>query len=456
MHVAGWGQNTQGEIGAGYESGDLLTPQLAVNGGVAPVALTAGATSSLVLQQDGTVLGWGNNRLGQLGVPVTGQGNQINAATGPAGIVQLATGDAHSIGLVGDGTVETWGSSMCGTLGNGETAHGKEDPVVFSDAPVTLALQGVGSVAAGGAVCGVVFVDGLVAMWGENKHGQLGDGTSEEKPVPTMIQGLAGVVKFAIGGESTMETHTLFLMVDGTVKAAGSGRYGALGQGKLPGKGEEVLADSHVPIIVPSLTDIIDIAANPEASYFLRADGTLLACGTNTEGQLGTGEIDELIVTPVEVMGGVAAIAAGYYYCLALTDGFVYAWGRNEHGTVGDGTSEPKERPFPLSLTGVSAIAAGSTHALAILEGPVPAPPVTCTGGEGTLTVAWSGEGNGREWTVQIRNAKDENWERTKHLPADTDKHTFTGLSKGVRYEIGVFQDGIGGWGKRVVEGVPL
>jgi alpha-tubulin suppressor-like RCC1 family protein len=62
------------------------------------------------------------------------------------------------------------------------------------------------------------------------------------------------------------------------------------------------------------------------------------------------------------------AIAAGYYYSLALArDGSLWAWGDNEVGQLGDGTTTNRSTPVRMGTrTGWIAIAAGVRHSLAL------------------------------------------------------------------------------------------
>ena len=97
------------------------------------------------LGTDGKVWAWGNDDSGQLGNapdyyhPVTRPVNTIGSGKG---ITQISAGDAHMVALVSDGTVLAWGSNGLGELGIGTTA------VVTGPVQVT-GLTGATQVAAG-------------------------------------------------------------------------------------------------------------------------------------------------------------------------------------------------------------------------------------------------------------------------------------------------------------------
>jgi alpha-tubulin suppressor-like RCC1 family protein len=70
-------------------------------------------------------------------------------------------------------------------------------------------------------------------------------------------------------------------------------------------------------------------------SLFLKEDGTLWAFGRNNYGQLGDGTTTDRNAS-VQVLSGVATMAAGLNHSLAVTtDGFSYGVGSESKGTVG-------------------------------------------------------------------------------------------------------------------------
>ena len=106
----------------------------------------------------------------------------------------------------------------------------------------------------------------------------------------------------------------------------------------------------------------VAISAGGQHTLALLADGTVLAWGRNTEGQLGNGITVPYSSTPLPVPGvsNVTAIAAGAWHSLALlADGTVAAWGQY---------LENYRTTPPARLSGVVAIAAGTGHSLALLS----------------------------------------------------------------------------------------
>ena len=218
--------------------------------------------------------------------------------------------------------------------------------------------------------------------WGQNDHGQVGDGTYLEYNWPVGVRNLSGLQTVAAGG-----THSLALKEDCTVVAWGYNSDGQLGDGTT--------TDQNTPVQVANLGDGLDIAAGNSHSLALKTDGTVWAWGYNSDGQLGDGTTTERH-TPVQVkdLSGVKAISAGGHHSLALKeDGTVWAWGSNYAGQLGDGSTTNRNTPvqvkgepptnapagsssaafFPWdtwdnNLSGVKAISAGGDHSLALME----------------------------------------------------------------------------------------
>jgi alpha-tubulin suppressor-like RCC1 family protein len=198
-----------------------------------------------------------------------------------------------------------------------------------------------------------------VAAWGYNASGQLGNGTTALSRVPGAIAGLSEVTAIAAGNE-----HSLALLANGTVRAWGNNRAGQLGNGTT--------TNGKAPAPVSGLSNVVAVAAGKVHSTALLANGTVMAWGNNEEGQLGGGTKATKSTVPVAVKGlsGVTAIAAGGDFNLArLSNGTVMAWGAGSEGQLGNGKKSKSTTPVVVKgLSGVTAIAAGGEHGLALLS----------------------------------------------------------------------------------------
>jgi alpha-tubulin suppressor-like RCC1 family protein len=206
-----------------------------------------------------------------------------------------------------------------------------------------------------------------VTAWGMNTDGRLGVGDMSS-PVnwAKTVQGIP--VGVTVDALSAGGTHSLIL-AGGQVYAAGSDRFGQLGQGAVNGANKT----SFTSVAIPSSTPVA-VAAGGNHSLIVTASGKVFACGDNFYGQLAQPATTASSGTLVEVnfpglSTKIVSVAAGADHNLAVDEnGGVWVWGRNSYGQLGKGTRTAAER-IPSKLVGVAAraVATGFSHSL-ILE----------------------------------------------------------------------------------------
>jgi len=193
-----------------------------------------------------------------------------------------------------------WGANDDGQLGTGSSTGPKVCGVATacSAVPVIAAGIGVAMVSSGSGHACSVFTDGTVSCWGLNSSGQLGDGTTNDSPVPVAVSGIETATAVSAGSG-----HSCALLADGHVSCWGSNIVGELGNGTT--------ADSPVtaPVIVSNIDTAIAISAGFAGTCALLSNGTVRCWGSNSSGQLGTGTTAPANV-PVPVSGIFDAIAA--------------------------------------------------------------------------------------------------------------------------------------------------
>lgn len=348
--VWAWGDNAKGQLGNGTLIGRSSPVRVTGLTGVAAVA--AGGAHSLALKADGSVVAWGDNSEGQLGdgtytrrtTPVTVTGLSVGTVSA------VSAGVGHSLALRKDGTVVAWGYNLFGQLGDG-TITARAAPVLVRQATGT-PLTGVTAIAAGGDHSLAIGTDGAVLAWGDNSFGEVGDDTTENRANPTSVVvkppgaifpvELMGATAVAAGRD-----HSLALTSDGAIYAWGNNSGGQLGNDSFTNRST---ADVVTGLGGSAVTPVTAIAAGSFHSL-ARLDsiahpgtgvvpGELRAWGLNASGQLGDGT-NAYRLTPVAVknldgtlLSGVAAIAAGYDYTLALRDPTAKS-GATVGGTVG-------------------------------------------------------------------------------------------------------------------------
>ena len=73
--------------------------------------------------------------------------------------------------------------------------------------------------------CGL-FDSGEVACWGDNSHGQLGDGTQVAHPTPEVIILSTNATSITVG-----HRHTCMILDDASLKCWGANEFGQIGDG---------------------------------------------------------------------------------------------------------------------------------------------------------------------------------------------------------------------------------
>ena len=269
----------------------------------------------------------------------------------------IAPGGTHTCALsIGNGVL-CWGNNRFGQLGNG-SAIGSNVPVAASHL-----RGGVKSLAAGWSHTCALLGDGGLVCWGTNTKGQLGDATFIQSRTPVPVYGLSEGVQAVVAGHR----HTCALMEGGGVKCWGENASGGVGDGSA--------VNRNTPVDVPGLsTGVAALEAGAGHTCALMEDGGVQCWGWNPNGQVGDGtEIDRRLPVPVVGLPGKAVgIAAGdQHTCALIADGSVVCWGANANGQLGDGTRLHSHAPVRVIRLAAQAvqITAGGAFSCALLLG---------------------------------------------------------------------------------------
>jgi alpha-tubulin suppressor-like RCC1 family protein len=175
--VWSWGSNSNGQLGDGSTMSSLIPVAVAGISNIEKVAAKYYHVLAL-RSSDGTVWAWGGNWQGQLGNGTTTNSSNPVQVQGLSGVIAIAAGHDHSVALKSDGTVWAWGNQS--TLGV-EIVADYRIPVQVTS------LSGITSISAGSSYTLAVGGDGTVWAWGHNWSGQLGDGTTNYRLLPTAV-----------------------------------------------------------------------------------------------------------------------------------------------------------------------------------------------------------------------------------------------------------------------------
>ncbi len=361
MSVGGvkcWGSNSSGQLGDGTTSQRLAPADvLGLTSGV--TGLGAGGLHSCASITSGGVKCWGWNYYGQLGDGTTTQQLSPVSVVGiTSSVTMLVAGQGHTCALSILGDLVCWGDNVYGQLGDGTIALQRLTPVA-----VVGHSEGVTYLASGWSHTCSLSGGGAMKCWGDDGHGQLGLGTMIRRSTPsTAIQFGATATALAVGNN-----HTCALTNSGDAKCWGDNRYGQVGDGSF--------GQRSMPTTVSGLgSGNTALVAGAWHSCALTSSSGVKCWGMNSLGQLGDGSLLPKNV-PVDTSGlsnGVVALAAGYgHTCALMLGGGVKCWGMNSYGQIGDGTTTQKNTPVDVSgLSGnVIALATGQFHTCALIVG---------------------------------------------------------------------------------------
>jgi alpha-tubulin suppressor-like RCC1 family protein len=305
--------------------------------------------------RDGTAWCWGDNSEGQLGDGT--RHSQVEAhpvlSSLDADVIEISSGSHHTCARGSNGSLWCWGDNSRGQLGLAIDKKRKKKPMAMSK------LDGdVASVTAGADHTCALTTAGQAWCWGDNSHGQLGIGGSQNLTrSPALVAALGNDVARIAASESS--AHTCAMSNDGTLSC-----WGANSDGQL---GDSTRADRNVPVQVASTVsgaafdEVTDACTGALHTCARRADGSVWCWGSNDQRQLGNGAFNGARAKQpvrVDMERGVAqgTLSCGANHTCAIDDdGSLQCWGDNSHGQLGNGsTANQASRPGPV--TGLVAV----------------------------------------------------------------------------------------------------
>ena len=151
----------------------------------------------------------------------------------------MSPGDWHTCAILDNGDVSCWGDGSDGQLGNGETSN-KGTPTLTSSLGTGRTAVALSS---GYTHTCAILDNGSVSCWGRGYYGQLGNGGTYDKTTPTLTSSL-GTGRTAVALSSGAR-HTCAILDNGDVSCWGRGYYGQLGNGAT--------SDKSIPTLTSSL-----------------------------------------------------------------------------------------------------------------------------------------------------------------------------------------------------------
>ncbi|HEX9086501.1 MAG TPA: chromosome condensation regulator RCC1 [Arthrobacter sp.] len=249
-------------------------------------------------------------------------------------------------------------------------------------------------VSRGNSSC-AIDADKAAWCWGANNHGQLGDGTTTNRPAPTKVQGSAkfislagtgntfcgvaddgkawcwgsnstgqlGTGNAAVGTDSSVPVnpsgaHTFTAIYPGPTTTCGIGTDKVtLCWGANPGNG--TAAASADPVAVSGTHDFTALTMDASTACGLESGGKIFCWSVTATGRTG---VDPAPApgTPVEVAGGRSYTSVqtandsrtdvASIICAVDTGTQAWCWGANSSGQLGNGTTT--DSLVPVAVTG--------------------------------------------------------------------------------------------------------
>ena len=204
----------------------------------------------------------------------------------------------------------------------------------------------------------IKLCDGRLWVSGDNEHGQLGLGDFKHRYKFEEIKSAPKNISRVICGARS----TSIILDDGSLLRCGKNNYGELGTGDNLNKNtfQEI---KHI------LGDIDKVVESFHFTIIKLTDGTLLSCGYNENGQLGHGDdLCRNVFTEIKSIPKNIAdvVCSDTHIIIRLTSGTLMSCGSNIYGQLGH--SDYKSRNSFELVTGISSrvsqISCGDSHTM--------------------------------------------------------------------------------------------
>jgi uncharacterized repeat protein (TIGR02543 family) len=266
-----WGCNRNGALGDGTTIDRYSPVQIGTDANWAKIS--AGHLHSLALKTDGSLYAWGYNCMGALG------DSSENDSYSPIRIgtennwKYISAGTYHSMAIKTDGTLWAWGANGSGELGIEYVGGWYIEPVqVGTDNDWKQVCISDGHTLA-------IKNNGTLWSWGLNENGQIGDGTTIERHTPIQI----GTDNDWMQVSSNRFSTSMALKTNGTIWGWGNNHYGELGDGTT--------TERHIPTQALGITNKIMISSGDGFSIAIGNENSLCGSGNSGWGELGDGAV---------------------------------------------------------------------------------------------------------------------------------------------------------------------
>jgi len=223
--------------------------------------------------------------------------------------------------------------------------------VLFNTNLYSQCWQKIAPACTGGFHCVGIQTDGSLWTWGANGNGQLGDGTTTNRALPTQVGTATDWVQVSAGTNATYA-----IKQDGTLWAWGGNNHGQLSDGTTTSR--------LLPAQVLPGTTWSKVSAGDGYVVAQKIDGTLWSCGYNTFDQLGlqNGQSDTYNLTRVSPDTDWLDFKSEFRQTVLLKTNHTYwCWGAGTSGVLATGNENGSDHPInPLTATDWAQVTTGA------------------------------------------------------------------------------------------------
>ena len=338
--LMGWGTNTSGTLGQNSQGDARSSPTQIGNASDNWNFVVSSMQDQRMaaMRSDGTLWTWGRNNDGELGL------NDDDRRSSPTQVGTDATWNDISVGgddgaiflaTKTDGTLWTWGKNDSGGLGLNESSNNdrRSSPTQVGSPGDTNQWSRVNV----GRGCAAIRTTGTLWTWGNNEYGgMLGHNDKMDYSSPREV----GTNTNWASCKISRPYNTVAVKTDGTLWTWGLNNNGALGLNQPEPTGYS--SPKQVGTDTTWGTPYGAVASTYYGWYNIKSDGTLWACGWNSDGKLGVNDTANRS-SPIQVGTDTdwSAIASSYKTTIASkTDGTMWVWGSADSGALGLNTSQ--------------------------------------------------------------------------------------------------------------------
>ncbi len=274
-----------------------------------PAVLELGSSNSSLLMKSGTLLVWGSNEYGELGL--NSKYTQIwEPRVLMDGVTSVSFGCSASAAIKTDGNLWMWGSNEYNQL--------LQDTNKKYRAPIKV-LDNIKYVSTNGLIVGAIDESDDLYMWGHNGWGAIGNGSTD--PVSKPYKVLSNVKS---------------VCADNTTSAA------------ITNNGDLYVWGYYMADYLPKkiMSDVKFIGIGYHYFAAIKNDDSLWIWGgfdsiINFTGKDGS--------EPIKIMDDVKMVSCGLYHIgVVKKDGSLWLWGKNNMGQIGNGTDVDCENPTKI------------------------------------------------------------------------------------------------------------